>query len=271
MTKHATLSLALMSGKGGVGKTNLTLNLGLALAEHEQDNKILVMDADMGLANIDVLLGLAPDITLQDVIQDNKPVNDAIIAVTPHFHILPSASGITDDKYLDQNKRIAFLEALNPHLQAYDTVLLDLGAGIHATVTEFARLVAARVVVVTPEPTSLTDAYALIKILFTTHKESQFFIIVNQIENPKEERFAFERLKNACQHFLHIEPILLGSVRYDMHFNDAIRRQQAFIQAFPKSKATQDIRAIATRIHSIRTRMSDILCDRTPLEIISAS
>jgi len=266
MTKHTTLSLALMSGKGGVGKTNLTLNLGIALAEQEENNEILVVDADMGLANIDVLLGLAPEITLQDVLQSNKPVTDAIIDITPNFHILPSASGIIEDTYLDGKTRKTFLKALNPQLQNYDTVLLDLGAGIHSTVIEFARLVAARIVIVTPEPTSLTDAYALIKVLKTTHAVDQFFIIVNQIENQKEERFAFERLKNACLHFLQIEPILLGSVRYDKHFNDAIRRQKAFLDVYPDAKTAQDIRTIAKRIQTIRERMLESLATRLPLQ-----
>ncbi len=264
---NTTLSLAFMSGKGGVGKTNLTLNIGLALAE-EAENNTLILDADMGLANLDVLLGLTPELTLQDIMLARRPVEDAVLALTPNLHILPSASGSLEGTVLNERSHAIFFAALNAHLQKYENVLLDLGAGIHSTVTEFARLVAARIVIVTPEPTSLTDAYALIKVLATNHGESQFFIVVNQVENAKEEAFAFERLNKACQHFLNIEPVLLGSVRYDKHFGEAIRKQEAFIRMHPNSKAANDIRTIAKRIGTIRERMAESLASRLPLQIV---
>lgn len=160
-----TMSLAIMSGKGGVGKSNLSLNMGYSLAQ--KGHALLLMDCDLGLANLDVLLGITPEQNLQDVLLSGADVKNAIISLEKGtkeaFDILPAASGVPELTDMNNDMRDLLIKRINPALCGYDIILMDLGAGIHGTVQSFAAMAAIRVIVLTPEPTALTDAYALIK------------------------------------------------------------------------------------------------------------
>ena len=198
-----TLSVAVMSGKGGVGKSNLALNLGYALSRG--GFPLLLMDCDLGLANLDVLLGITPEGNLQDVLLRDAPVTDVIHPLSDRgrgvFDILPAASGVPELAEMDADMRDMLLRRLEPALEQYDMVLLDLGAGIHGTVQSFAAMAAVRLVVMTPEPTSLTDSYALIKVLHTRLGVKDFLVVINEVENSNEEERCFQRLSMACEHF----------------------------------------------------------------------
>lgn len=260
---NTTLSIAIMSGKGGVGKTNISLNLACAL--HQMAFTNLLMDCDMGLANLDVLLGISPEGTMQDVLLGNAKVEDIIHTIDKGFDILPAASGVPELIDMDEDMRSLLLQRLEPALGSYDFMFMDLGAGINDVVQSFASMAALRVVIITPEPTSLTDSYALIKVLSSRHNIRDFMVLVNQVDNKKEEEMAFSRLSGACQHFLNIEPVLLGSVRNDPKLTEAVRRQVPLLKWAPGSPAGQDLQAIAARLQRIRLNMLDWLAPRPVL------
>ncbi len=268
MNTSSTLSLAIMSGKGGVGKTNIALNLAFAL--YAMEYRALLMDCDLGLANLDVMLGIAPEGTLQDMLMGDADASSIIYSLADGFDILPAASGVPELVEMDSDMCDLLLRRMQPVLSHYDYVFLDLGAGINSTVQIFAGMAAARIVVVTPEPTALTDSYALIKVLATQHKVRDFLIVVNQVENRQEENTTFKRLFAACQRFLGVEPVLLGSIRTDKHVAEAVRRQTPYVNAFPDSPAAQDVIEIARKLNRIREAMTETLAKRNILQPLSS-
>ncbi len=258
MNARPTLSIAVMSGKGGVGKTNVSLNLAYAL--HKLSSRTLLMDCDFGLANLDVLMGLHTKATLQDVLLADGDVRQIIqSAGAPGFDVLPAASGVPELVDLDEDTRDILVRQLVPVLFDYDYVFLDLGAGISQTVQAFAGMVTARLVVVTPEPTSITDSYAMMKVMAHNHEVRDFFIVVNQAETVQEAEHTFSRLQTACRHFLHIDPVFLGPIQLDAQVTEAVRRQKSFVQLFPGCQASRDVYKIAHTLASLRRKASHIL------------
>ncbi len=252
--KTTTLSVSVLSGKGGVGKTNITLNLGCSL--FHAGEKVLLMDCDLGLANLDVLLGLAPEKTMQDLLLPYTTPAEVAMAIEPGgLDFIPSASGMPELVELDADVRGVLFDKLESFFPSYDFLFLDLGAGISPTVLAMAAMSRLRLVVVTPEPTSLTDSYALMKVLSNKYGITDFHVIVNQSDNHREEVQAFDRLHAACQKFLRFEPHFLGGIRSDRHVSDAVRRQKPLIQYAPNSPAAQNFNALASRLRSIRLTM----------------
>jgi flagellar biosynthesis protein FlhG len=248
---NATLSIAVLSGKGGVGKTNLALNLSYALfrARH----RVLLMDFDVGLANLDVLLGLSPEKNLQDLFRPEVAAIEVMLPIEPGgFDFLPAASGVPELLEMDDDMREILFSKLNGVFGRYDYLMLDLGAGISQTVLSVAAMCHLRVLVVTPEPTSLTDAYAVIKVLRTQYGIEDFHILVNQVESQVEAKTTFKRLSAACQRFLDIEPHFLCSVRTDPALPDAVRQQIPLLRHSPTSPASKDILTGAVRLHRLR-------------------
>ena len=265
-----TMSLAIMSGKGGVGKSNLSLNLGYSLAQ--KNHALLLMDCDLGLANLDVLLGITPEQNLQDVLLSGADVKNAIISLEKNtkeaFDILPAASGVPELTDMNSDMRDLLIKRINPSLRGYDIILMDLGAGIHGTVQSFAAMVAIRIIVLTPEPTALTDAYALIKVLSQDLGVRDFLVVVNDVASRKEEEITFKRLEMACQKFLNINPVLLGGVRHDVKLQESVLRQKPLLELFPESNAAQDIGTLADRILKIYARMEPHLEGQEPLRVL---
>ncbi|SDF75556.1 MinD/ParA family protein [Desulfovibrio legallii] len=260
-----TLSVSLLSGKGGVGKTNVSLNLACAL--HQMGFKVLLMDCDLGLANLDVLLGITPEGNLQTALLGESKLADVLFPVEPQgFDVLPAASGVPELTELQPDTRDLLLARLEPVLHHYDYILMDQGAGISQTVQTFAALSAVRLIVITPEPTSLTDSYALIKVLNLRYGVRDFLIVVNQATSPAEAKSAFGKLHGACRHFLHLEPVLLGHVRTDKNVPESVCRQQPLMRAAPGCPAAQDIQALAARLQRLRLGMLDWLAPRPVLQ-----
>jgi flagellar biosynthesis protein FlhG len=255
---NATLSVAILSGKGGVGKTNLTLNLSYAL--FRAGHRVLLMDFDVGLANVDVLLGLSPEKTLQDLFRPEVTAAEVMLAVEPGgFDFLPAASGVPELLEMDDDMREVLFHKLNDVFGSYDYLMLDLGAGISTTVLSVAAMSQMRVLVVTPEPTSLTDSYAVIKVLHTQYGITDFHILVNQVDKPSDTQATFARLSAACSHFLGFEPTLLGGVRHDPALSEAVRRQIPLLRHAPRSPAAQDIVSGAVRLHRVRQQRREAL------------
>jgi len=255
---NATLSVAILSGKGGVGKTNLALNLSYAL--FRAGHRILLMDFDVGLANVDVLLGLSPEKNLQDLFRPDVTAEEVVLAVEPGgFDFLPAASGVPEMLEMDDDMREVLFHKLNTVFGGYDYLMLDLGAGISQTILSVAAMSQLRVLVVTPEPTSLTDSYAVIKVLHTQYGITDFHIIVNQVEGPADTQATFTRLSTACNHFLGFEPVLLGGVRSDPALPAAVRRQIPLLRHAPRSPAAQDIVNGAVKLHRVRQQRQEAI------------
>lgn len=264
---NSTMSIAILSGKGGVGKTNLSLNLGFAL--YQSGFKSLLMDCDMGLANLDVLLGITPEGNLQDVLLGEATMESVLHPVQPDgLDVLPAASGVPELNDLNPDRKSLLLERLEPILGKYDFVFMDIGAGISDTVQTFASMAAMRIIVITPEPTSLTDSYALIKVLNKRFGLTDFRVVVNDCSTPKEAQQAFEKLAGACQHFLKVDIKLLGHVRMDPKLPEAVCRQQPLMSYAPGSPAAQDIQAIAGRLQNARLGMLDWLAEHDILTVM---
>lgn len=264
---NSTMSVAVLSGKGGVGKTNITLNLAFAL--YQSGFKSLLMDCDMGLANLDVLLGITPEGNLQDVLLGEAKIESVLHAVRANgLDVLPAASGVPELNDLNPDRRDLLLTRLSPLLDKYDFVFMDIGAGISDTVQTFSSMAAMRLVVITPEPTSLTDSYALIKVLNKRFGLTDFRIVVNEVTSTREAQSAYDKLAGACRHFLNVELKLLGHVRMDKKLPEAVCRQQPLMTYAPGSAAAQDLQAIAGRLQNARLNMLDWLDDHEILKVL---
>ena len=238
--------LSFTSGKGGVGKTHIVVNLAYAL--QSLGARVMLLDADLGLANVDVLLGLAPRFTLQHVLEGHKTLNDILIPGPAGMLILPASSGVQELAELRDSQRLQLLTALETLEQDIDFLLIDTGAGISANVMYFNVAAQDIVVVVTPEPTSITDAYALMKVLCTKYAEKHFKVIMNAVANATEAKEAFRRLNLVTERFLNISLDYLGCIPHDPSFSQAVRQQKALMEVYPSSAAAQGFRTLAQQV-----------------------
>ena len=259
--RHPTLSISILSGKGGVGKSNIALNTAYGL--NSLGNSVLLMDCDMGLANMDVLLGIAPQMHIQDIFLEGCAPEEVLVPIMPAsscaargFDLLPANSGMALFTDLDEDARDILRERINPLAREYDFLLLDIGAGISPTALELGAMTDVRIVVVTPEPTSLTDSYALMKILSTYHKKKDFHILVNQVESQAESMRTFNRLAMVCQRFLDFSPSFLGCIHMDRAVGGAVCCQKPLLQVAPQSPAARDCMDIVAAIRHIHIQRS---------------
>jgi flagellar biosynthesis protein FlhG len=236
--------VCITSGKGGVGKTNLTVNMAYALAK--QGKKVLVLDADLNLANVDVLLGLTPKFNLHHMFTGEKSLQEVMITGPGGILILPGSSGIMELANLTENQKLYFLSEMEELNQQLDVMLIDTAAGINENVIYFNLAAQERIVLLTPEPTSLTDAYALIKVLSTRHDVKRFSIVVNQSESEREALAVFRQISLVCDQFLGTLSLdFLGHIPYDKKLIQAVRSQRLVIDSFPDAVASQMIAKIA--------------------------
>jgi len=241
-----TRVISITSGKGGVGKTNIAVNLAYFLARIRK--RTLILDADMGLANIDVILGLTPEYNLYHVLKGEKSFSEAMVKGPGGVMILPASSGITEMAELSAGQKLTLLDGLSGLRSRLDFMFVDTAAGIAGNVMYFNAAVREIVVVVSPEPTSLTDAYALIKVLYQRHAKKRFRLIVNMVKDGTEAKDVYERLNSVTDHFLNLTVNYLGHVVSDEKVVESVRRQKAFGELFPDSPASRCIREIAEKI-----------------------
>ena len=253
-----------MSGKGGVGKTNIVLNLGYAL--HAANMTSMLMDCDLGLANLDVLLGISPDRNLQDLLRTGVDAEDVLVSIEDGFDMLPATSGVPELVEMDEDMQDVLFNKLTKLAGEYDFLMLDLGAGISHTVLSFAALTQLRIVVVTPEPTSLTDSYAMMKVLTTQHGVKDFLILVNQATSGSEATQTFNRLAEACKTFLNIEVRNLGYIHQDSAVVESVRRQTPLLKHAPNAPASNDINRLAKAIMRYRENNLERIASRPILK-----
>ncbi len=246
--------IAVTSGKGGVGKSNIVVNLGLALAR--QGLKVLLIDADLGLANLDILLGLTARFTIDDVLSLKQPLSGAILAGPEGVMVLPAASGIADLAELDESRKILLLDELDHYAASLDVVLIDTGAGISRNVIFFNLASKERILVANNQPTSITDAYAMIKVLATQHGERHFKLLVNGLTRPQEAEVVYRTLLTVTERFLgheiHLE--YLGFIPHDDSIPKAVMRQQPVLALYPQAPASQSFTRIAERLWQMPPR-----------------
>jgi flagellar biosynthesis protein FlhG len=241
--------IAITSGKGGVGKTNLSVNLGIALAK--MGREVALLDADMGLANVDILLGIYPKFNLSHVLSGDKTLAEIMLDGPSGLKVIPGASGIQKMSELSTIEQAAVIRAFSEIDQDLDVLIVDTAAGISAGVVNFARACQEIIVVVCDEPTSLTDAYAFIKMLNRDYKLSNFHVITNMVQTVQQGEELFQKLTKVTDHYLDVTLRFLGAVLYDDFLRKAVQKQTPVIVAFPGSKASVALKKIAGKIDSL--------------------
>lgn len=239
--------LSVTSGKGGVGKTNLSVNLSYQLAK--LGKRVVLLDADLGLANVDILLGLNPEKNILDLLSKKACLADILIPTPYGFTILPAASGVPDMLSLSTGRKLELLDALDALDPQTDFLLVDTGAGINDNVLYFNIAAQERLLLLTPEPTSLTDAYALVKVLTVNHGVNRFLVVVNMARDGKEAKAVFTKLHAACDRFLSgVSLDLIGHVPKDDGVRSAVIRQIPFSHLQPDGQAGIHVSEVAKRL-----------------------
>lgn len=242
---HPVRVITVTSGKGGVGKTNVSANLAIALSNLGQ--KVLIMDADLGLGNIDVLLGLHPKHTLESVIQGEHTLDEVMVTGPSGLKVIPAASGIKNMAELSSNQHAGIIQAFSQINQDIDVLIIDTAAGIADSVVSFACAAQEVLVVVCDEPASITDAYALIKLLHKEYGLFRFRILANMVKSVQKGREVYDKLVKVTDRFLDVALEFSGSVPYDESVLKAIRKQRAVVEAFPRSQAAVSYKQIAEK------------------------
>lgn len=238
--------LSVTSGKGGVGKSNVVANLAMALAD--QGKRVLILDADLGVGNLDVLLGLSPQYNLNHVLSGERTLAEIIVDVNPSIKLIPAGSGVQEYTSLGQHEKLRLLNELDLLEEEFDIMIIDTEAGISENVTYFTVAAQEIIVVVSPEPTSITDVYALIKLLATRYSEHHFKVLVNMARDSEDALEVFRKLANVAGRFLDISLDYLGCVVRDEKLIDAVKRQKAVFELFPNSEAAGCFSTLAKRV-----------------------
>jgi len=242
---QGTKTIAITSGKGGVGKTSLSVSLSIALAQG--GSSVTLLDADLGLANINVILGIIPKYNLYHVIKGKKQLKDIVIEVPEGIKIIAGASGFHQLANLEAKQREGFIGAIG-ELDSDDYMIIDTGAGVSQNVLSFVMAADEVIVVTTPEPTAITDAYGIIKSIAAQSPDKLIKLIVNRVQSVSEGKRVAQRVINIAGQFLNIKVENLGFIFDDIYVPKSVRNQKPFIVSYPKSKASGCVSIIADRI-----------------------
>jgi len=238
--------IAVTSGKGGVGKTNIAVNLSLGLCQ--QGYRVALIDVDMGLANADIILGIAPKYNLGHVFRGERLLKDIIVEGPLGIKLIAGGSGVTDLANLTGWRLDVFIKSLEELNKEFDFIILDTGAGIHRNVLSFVLATHEILVVTTPEPTAVTDVYGLLKVLHQHNPEAKVRLVVNMVKNPNEAEMVAEKLNAVLKEFVQWEVDYAGYILYESQISKAVSDQQPVILAFPSSMASRSFKRLANTI-----------------------
>ncbi|MFT5635190.1 MAG: flagellar biosynthesis protein FlhG [Cognaticolwellia sp.] len=240
--------IAVSGGKGGVGKTNVSLNTAISLAK--LGKRVLVLDADLGLANVDVMLGLRVQRNLSHVLSGECELDDIIVQGPAGINIIPATSGTQSMVDLTPAEHAGLIRAFSDMQTKFDILIVDTAAGISDMVLSFCRASQDVLLVVCDEPTSITDCYALMKLLSRDHGLFKFKVVANMVRSPKEGQNLFTKLSKVTDRFLEVTLELVAVVPYDENMRKSVRKQQAIVEAYPDSPASVGFKILAKNIIS---------------------
>jgi flagellar biosynthesis protein FlhG len=235
--------IAVSGGKGGVGKSNISVNLSIALAELRR--RVVLLDADLGLANVDVLLGIRATHTLADVLAGTHSLADVLVTGPAGVKIVPASSGVQRMAELSSSEHAGLINAFDELSDQVDVLVIDTAAGISDTVVSFVRAANEVILVVCDEPSSITDSYALIKLLNREYGMQRFRVVANMTRTPQEGINLFNKLNTVCDRFLDVTLQFVGQIPFDENVRKAVQKQKALLEFAPSSKASIAIRALA--------------------------
>lgn len=251
--------IAVTSGKGGVGKTTIAVNLAVKLSQ--MGRRIVLIDVDLGTANADVLCNVAPTDTLAHVVAGRLALRDALVEAPGGFRMAVGASGLAQMAALNEFERQRLLDQIAALRSEADLILVDTGAGVGPNVLHFAAAADQVLVIVTPEPTSITDAYAVIKTVARKRQSADIALLVNMVRDAAEAKSVYDRVSTCCRKFLHLTPRLAGHVGHDVRVPTSIRRRQPFVIDAPGCEASGAIAQLAHRMdrHAAEPRSGGLL------------
>lgn len=241
--------IAVTGGKGGVGKSSVAINLGIGLSA--RGRRVVLLDADLGLANIDVLLGLRAKRNLADVISGDCGLADIMLDGPCGVRIIPESSGTQSMVSLSRAEHAGLIHAFSDIADTMDVLIVDTAAGISDSVVSFVRAAQECLVVVCNEPSSIADSYALMKLLHKEYGMHRFRILPNMVRSPQEGSALFHKLEQVCERFLDVMLVQVGSIPYDDTVRRCIQRQRAVLDAAPRSKAAMAFRELAERMDAL--------------------
>ncbi len=245
-TQKKTRIITVTSGKGGVGKTNFTINFALALMSYGQ--RVLILDADLGLANIDVVLGINPKYTLYNVLKGEKNIQDIILPGPQGLQIIAGGSGMQELANLRRWQVEQFIAKLEELEGIADILIIDTAAGLSRNVMSFVLAADEVIVITTPEPTAITDAYGLVKAMTSKRKHGVVHLVVNKVEDAQEADITASKLKIVAEKFLKLNIGHLGFILDDPSVSKAVKSQEPFLLKYPKSSATECILRLAAQM-----------------------
>lgn len=242
--------IAVTSGKGGVGKSNFSLNFACLAAQFGKN--VLLIDADTNLANIDILLGISPKYNISHVIAGLKSANEILIKGPSGISILPAASGNFEQAIHEGLAAESVIADLNTMEAGFDYVVMDTGAGASRSVLDFVLFSDTMVLLTTPEPTSITDAYAVVKLITAERADIDIQVLVNYANNKHQAVEVYDKLASVIRHFLKVEVQYLGYMPRDQALIDSVHLQEPLINAFPKSPASNQLKFIARKLMQLK-------------------
>jgi len=245
---HPVRVIAVASGKGGAGKTNISVNLSIALASEGQ--KVMLFDADLGLANVDVMLGLHPQYNLSHVINGERTLEEIIVTGPGGIQVVPASSGTQLMAELTPAQHAGMIQAFSEIGQDLDVLIVDTAAGIADSVVSFTRAAQEVIVVVCDEPASITDAYALIKLLNRDYGLQRFRVLSNMAHSVQEGRDLFSKMVRVTDKYLDVTLDFMGTVPYDEYLRKALQKQKAVVEAYPRSKSAMAFKNLAKKADS---------------------